>query len=112
MGHKYGAKKKEIDGIIFDSQAEARRYCELMLLKRAGEIKNLVLQPEYLLQESFKYNGKTEKAIKYKADFAYIDKTDKSIVEDVKGVKTEAYKIKRKLFLKLYGKYFDFREVS
>lgn len=110
---KYGNKKTVIDNIVFDSKRESERYKELKLLERVGEICNLELQPEFLLQKSFKLNGKTERSITYKADFKYMDsKTCEFFVEDVKGVKTEVYKIKRKMFLRLYGSYYNFREVS
>ena len=99
--HKYNAKKIVIDGIEFDSKKEGKRYQELKMLEKAGKIKDLKLQPKFLLQESFKYKGKTQRAIFYIADFEYI-KDGKRIVEDVKGVKTDVYKLKKKLFLKKY----------
>ena len=94
---KYGNKKVLIDGIKFDSMAEGRRYKELKLLQRAEIIKELELQPKFLLQESFKKNGKTYKKIEYIADFQYIE-NGKVVVEDVKGKETEVFKIKHKLF--------------
>lgn len=109
---KYKAKKVIVDGITFDSKKEARRYQELKLLERAGVIKGLVLQPCFLLQEKFKYKDKTERKIKYIADFKYLDtKTGKVVVEDVKGYKTDVYKLKRKLFLKKYGEAYEFTEI-
>lgn len=109
---KYGNRKTVIDGIKFDSKAEAERYKELKILEKAGLIKKLILQPEFLLQDKFKYNGKTERAVKYIADFKYFDVAKGvCVVEDVKGVETEAFKIKRKLFLKLYGDNYDFEIV-
>lgn len=108
---KYKAKKVVVDGITFDSKKEAGRYQELKLLERAGVIKGLVLQPRFLLQDKFKYKGKTERKIEYIADFKYLDtKTGKIVVEDVKGYPTETYKLKRKLFLKQYGDKFEFIE--
>jgi len=80
---------------------ERRRYHELKLLQRAGKISNLKLQPEFELQESFKHNGKTIRAIKYVADFMY-KQGDRVIVEDTKGFKTDVYKLKLKLFYKKY----------
>jgi hypothetical protein len=98
---KYHSKKTQIDGIVFDSRKEANRYAELKLLQRCGAIRDLKLQPTYLLQEGFKKNGKTYRKIEYKADFEYFDiRQGKVIVEDVKGVKTEVYKLKKKLFEK------------
>ena len=96
--NKYSAMKCEIDGVVFDSRREARRYQELKLLLRAGEIQDLELQPEYVLQPKYKKNGRTVRAIKYKADFRYYDNNRKTwIVEDVKGHKTKVYRIKKKL---------------
>lgn len=110
--NKYNAKKIKIDGHTFDSKREAQRYCELKLFAKAGEIRNLVLQPRFLLQEEFfdKHEIKHKK-IEYVADFLYIDKNDKAIVEDVKGVLTDVYKIKKKLFLKIYDDQYEFREI-
>ncbi len=108
---KYKAKKAIVDGITFDSKKEAGRYQELKLLERAGAVKGLVLQPRFLLQDKFKYKGKTERKIEYIADFEYMDtKTGKVVIEDVKGYKTDVYKLKRKLFLKQYGDKFEFIE--
>ena len=94
---KYGNKKVQIDRYVFDSQLEGRRYRELALLERVGEIKNLRLQVPFLLQESFKKNGKTYRKIEYIADFVYEEK-GQTIVEDTKGMKTDVFKIKQKLF--------------
>lgn len=108
---KYKAKKVVVDGITFDSKKEARRYQELKLLEKAGVIKGLVLQPCFLLQDKFKYKDKTERKIKYIADFQYYVVKDKRwVIEDVKGYKTDVYKLKRKLFLKRYGDKFEFIE--
>jgi len=100
--NKYGNKKTEIDGIKFDSKAEANRYLELSMLVKYKKIKDLVLQPAFELQPSFKKDGRTIRAIKYYADFAYYDMgLDEYIVEDVKAsltFKTEVYKIKKKMF--------------
>lgn len=71
MESKYKNQKTQIDMYVFDSAAEARRYKELKLLERAGEISNLELQPRFLLQDSFKKNGKTYRKIEYIADFKY-----------------------------------------
>jgi hypothetical protein len=97
--HKYGAKKTVVDGITFDSKAEANRYCELKLLKNAGEVKDFTLQPKFELQPKFKgKDGKTVRAIHYIADF-YITWKDGSVtVEDVKGCETKEFSIKKKMF--------------
>lgn len=107
---KYNARKTIVDGIKFDSKKEAGRYKELKLLEKAGEIKNLQLQPKFTLQESFKHQGKIERKITYIADFMYEEKNGEIVVEDTKGYRTDVYKIKRKMFLKIYGDKFKFIE--
>lgn len=96
--NKYYNQETVIDGIRFDSKKEAQRYVELKLLQRAGEITNLRLQPKFLLQLDFEKHGKKYRKIEYIADFSYIQKNGHAVVEDVKGLQTEVFKIKRKLF--------------
>lgn len=107
---KYHAEKTTIDGIKFDSRFEAEHYASLKLLEKAGVISDLKLQPRYLLQEGFTYQGHRERKIEYVADFEYIRDGHK-IAEDCKGVKTPVYQLKRKLFLYKYGDGIEFREV-
>ena len=95
--NKYRNKKVIVDDYIFDSIQESRRYKELKLLERAGTITDLELQPRFLLQDSYKKNGRTFRKIEYIADYKYEEK-GKVIVEDVKGMETKEFKIKRKLF--------------
>lgn len=106
---KYGNKKTIVDGIKFDSQKEANRYLVLKDMLMHDEIEDLQLQPKFLLQESYKHKGVTIRKIYYIADFSY-KQEGKLVVEDVKGKKTDVYKLKRKLFLYRY-KDIDFREV-
>lgn len=95
---KYNAKKTEVDGIVFDSKAEARRYGELKLLEQNGYIRDLVLQPTFVLT----VNG--TKLGEYRADFAYYDnEAYRDVVEDVKGVKTPIYRWKKRHMLAQYG---------
>lgn len=96
---KYQNKKTFLDGITFDSKKEAARYLELKILERAGKIKRLELQPEFILQPAFTKGGKRYRKIIYKSDFSYFD-VEKGvyIVEDVKGFKTDVYNLKKKLF--------------
>lgn len=106
MQVKYHNKKTVYDGIKFDSKKEATRYCELKQLERAGIIKDLRLQPRYILQEKYEINGRKERAITYIADFEYYDnEKQKIVVEDVKSpaTKTQVYRIKKKLFEKRYN---------
>ena len=99
--NKYRNKKVIVDEKEFDSKREGNRYKELKLLERAGEIKDLELQPRFLLQDSFKKNGRTFRKIEYVADFQYIE-NGKTIVEDVKGLQTDVFKLKHKIFEKVY----------
>lgn len=94
---KYGNVPTIVDGIRFDSKAEARRYQELKLLERAGEIFNLVCQPRYVL-------GSGKRPPVYVADFAYHE-SGQQVAEDVKGGKatqTAIFKLKAKLFREKY----------
>ena len=116
---KYHSKKTSVDGIIFDSKKEAKRYRELKLLEQAGEIANLqrqvkytLIEPQYIpTGEIYKRGSKkgqpkmelAERECAYYADFVYTDKTGNTVVEDTKGMKTQDYKIKRKLMLYKHG---------
>ncbi len=93
---KYGNKKTIIDGIKFDSKREAQRYGTLQLMLKAGLISNLRLQVPYQIT----VNGM--KVCKYVADFVYEDK-GVEIVEDVKGMKTPIYNLKKKLMKAVFG---------
>lgn len=101
--NKYRNKTDYRGKIRFDSQKEAARYDELILLLKTGKIRFLKLQPEFTLQEAFiTPDGEKSQAIKYRADFSYeIRANDKweFVVEDVKGVKTQLYLMKRKMML-------------
>lgn len=97
--NKYHSTPCEVDGIRFDSQKEARRYSELKLLECAGEIKNLVVHPVYLLQGGFKHHGKYVRPITYEVDFGYTE-NGSHVVEDVKSeaTKTALFRVKQKMF--------------
>ena len=97
---KYRAQPTTIDGIRFASKAEGRRYCELVLLQKAGRISELKLQPRYPLNSE---GG--GKIATYVADFEYVDSFDgKVATEDVKGVVTATFRLKQKLFEAQYGR--------
>lgn len=113
-------KARTSDGLVHDSRKEARRWNELCLLERAGEIQDLKRQVKYVLipkqvetyerisPRTGKYlkNGirTLEQECSYIADFVYIDsKTGETIVEDSKGLRTKEYRIKRKLMLWVHG---------
>ena len=113
--NKYGAEKVVVDGIRFDSKSEAKRYLDLSLLVKAGEITDLRRQVSYLLIPAQKEPdtvgpkggrkpGKViEKECSYVADFVYKDREGNEIVEDTKGFRTKEYIIKRKLMLWIHG---------
>lgn len=117
--NKYNAKKVSVDGIEFDSKKEARRYQELLLLQKAGEIYMLERQKVYELLPAQRepdtvgkrggvIKGKLlERAVEYVADFVYTDKNGKTVVEDVKGFREggayAVFVLKRKLMLYRYG---------
>lgn len=104
LKNKYKNSKVVIDGIRFDSKKEARRYIELKMLERSGEISDLKRQVKYNLIPTQKQGKKTiERACDYYADFVYMRRDGCVIVEDTKGVKTPEYIIKRKLMLYVYG---------
>lgn len=101
---KYNAIKTVVDGVMFDSKREAQRYGELKLLEKAGEISRLHLQPVFVLGVTPRdAPGKTILVGKYRADFAYTTKNGDVVVEDVKGVKTAVYCLKKRLVEALYG---------
>lgn len=115
-GSKYHAKKVEIDGIVFDSKKEGRRYSELKALQEAGAIKDLKRQVKFILipaqrepdtvgKRGGKIKGKLlERECSYVADFCYyVAETGEYVVEDTKGFRTTEYKIKRKLMLYIHG---------
>ena len=106
---KYHSRKVELDGNTFDSQKEAGRYAELKLLLRAGEILKIELQPEFVLQEGFRHNGKWHRPIAYRADFRITYPDGRQVVIDTKGFKTPEYRLKLKLLLKRYPE-IEFRE--
>lgn len=105
---KYHNVKTVVDGIIFDSKKEARRYSDLKLLQRAGEVITFLRQPEFVIIDKHrnKWTGKMERENKYRGDFAVKYKgMDHWVVEDVKGgdaTKTKDFLLKRKLFIIRY----------
>ena len=97
---KYHNTKVIYDGIKFDSKKERARFITLKQLEKMGIIESLELQKKFLLQEGYtNAKGKKIRPIYYIADFYYYDYIDnKWVVEDVKGVRTDVYKLKKKLF--------------
>jgi hypothetical protein len=105
MPSKYRAVRTTVDGVTFASRAEANRWQELRLLERAGHIADLEYQPRYPLR----VNGIV--VATYVADSRYRDVLrDRLVVEDVKGVRTPVYRLKKKLMRACHG--IDITEVS
>lgn len=112
-GSKYGSKKIKHGDMVFDSKKEFRRWQELKLLEEAGEIENLQRQVKYVLIPTQRepdrigkrggiIRGKVlEREVAYFADFVY-EENGELVIEDVKGVRTPEYIIKRKMLLYLY----------
>jgi len=101
---KYAAVPTVVDGVRFASKAESKRHAELQALERAKVIEKLELQPRYPIN----VNG--QQVCVYIGDFRYVE-NGKSVVEDVKGVRTETYRLKRKLLLATYPG-IDHREIG
>ena len=111
---KYHNLKTEVNGIVFDSKREAERYRQLLLMIKVGLIKDLKRQVKYCLIPTIEGEGRKvrQRAVYYIADFTYYEKDGdrwSRVVEDVKGVKTDVYKLKKKLMLWRYG--IEIREV-
>ena len=90
--HKYNAKKTERDGFNFDSQKEARRYDQLLLLKESGDVLFFMMQCPFHLPGN----------VKYRVDFLVFWSDGNVSVEDVKGFRTPQYKMKKKMVESLY----------
>jgi len=106
--HKYGAQSVTVDGHRFDSKAEAKRYGELKMLERAGEVWNLKVHPRFDLHARFMPNSDNahKHVVKigvYEADFQYEADEGQLLIEDVKGVPTPLYRWKKKHFEAEYG---------
>lgn len=111
---KYGAKKVEYNGMVFDSKRECRRYQELEILQIIGEISELRTQVKFVLIPAQREPDKVgkrggiikgnliEREVSYIADFVYVE-NDKTVVEDAKGMRTPEYILKRKMMLYFYG---------
>jgi hypothetical protein len=94
--HKYGAVATVVDGVKFASKKEAKRYAELKIMEQAGDISDLELQPRYPLTVDGVKVGE------YRADFRY-RRDGVTVVEDVKGVRTAIYRMKKKMVEAIYG---------
>jgi len=95
--YKYKNTPTLLDGVVFASKLEARRYGELRLLEWAGQISNLKTQVPFQLV----VNGQL--VATYTADFTYTDSQGKQHIEDAKGMLTPVYRLKKKLMRACYG---------
>lgn len=98
---KYNAKGEHIDGHWFASQAEGVRYRQLLRMAEQGQIERIELQPSFPLSINNRHIST------YRADFRYavLDPTGriiKVVIEDVKGMVTDVYLMKKKLVEALY----------
>lgn len=100
---KFHAQKTTVDGITFDSRKEADRYLVLKGMEEDGTIENLRRQVRYELIPSFDVDGRHYRSVCYVADFVYVEDGEE-VVEDVKGMRTDVYRLKSKLFARRYGK--------
>ena len=107
--NKYGARKTG----AYDSRKEARRAADLRVMERAGLIRNLREQVKFELIPSQYREGPpdpkgrptrelVERSVSYIADFVY-ERDGATVVEDVKGKRTDVYILKRKLMFYRYG---------
>lgn len=112
--NKYRAVKETVNGVVCDSMAEARRYRDLLALERCGEIRNLSVHPRFPLVvsrpkplDATMRDGDARLVCTYEADFTYLDREGRLVVEDVKGMRTgpawSHFRTKAKLFAALHG---------
>lgn len=97
---KYNARKVRVDGIAFDSQVEANYYCRLKLLLRAGKIDGFCRQARFVVTEG----RDDEKGTEYVTDFIVFYPDGKYRIVDVKGVKTDVFRLKVKCMREKYPK--------
>ena len=116
-GNKYHNSAVIVDGISFQSRKEARRWCELKIMDRAGMIHGLTRQKKFVLipaqrepdtvgKRGGRKKGKLiERECAYYSDFAYYDKDGNEVVEDVKSpaTRTKDYILKRKMMMYVHG---------
>jgi hypothetical protein len=99
---KYSNIPTEVDGISFDSRAEARYYLVLKTRMQAGQIADLRRQVTYELAPSVVIGGRKRPPLRYVADFVWSE-GGKEVVADVKGAVPEAYRIKRHLMKSVHN---------
>ena len=97
---KYANIKTVYNNIKFDSKLECQFFITLLQAKKENKIKDFDLQPKFILQDKFEKHGKKYRAITYTADFRIYTNDGKCHIVDCKGVETNEFKIKKKLFIK------------
>lgn len=104
---KYRNTPRQVGDEKYRSKREMERHQILLLLQKAGRISQLRREVPYVLAPAVKIAGKTKPALRYYADFVYLEHVTpgfvKTIVEDAKGVRTEVYRIKRHLMASVHG---------
>lgn len=101
--NKYRNQKVQVDGIMFDSKAEAKHYGLLIMAREAGHLK-FERQVPFVFEVTYRANEReVKKKMRYVADFVVKWKGGRVEVQDVKGVRTKEYKQKKKLMSALYG---------
>lgn len=98
---KFNAVKVEYDGRKFDSKLECNIY--KVLKERLTPNYKIGFQPSFVLQEKFEFDGHIIRPITYKADFVIYKDIEAKAVIDAKGMETNEFKIKRKIFIRKYG---------
>lgn len=108
QGSKYRNIRADFNGRTYDSRKEMRRSAELLFLQNVGVIENLEYQVRFVLLDGYVNNkGEKIRPVCYIADFVYMDKErGRMVVEDTKGMRTEVYKIKKKMFEQRYPEYY------
>lgn len=110
MKAKYRNVPVTWNGERFDSKAELARFLALQTMQKAGRIRDLTRQVAFVLAPAVKIQGKTKRALTYRADFSYIDVASGArVVEDKKGAITQVYVIKRHLMKSVHN--IEIREV-
>jgi hypothetical protein len=101
---KYRARPTVVNGIRFHSAREAARYLDLKLREKAGEIKELELQPKFPIYVCRRQNGELHKVCDLILDFRYREgPCGLLVVEDCKGMRLPIYKLKKRMFEAQYG---------
>lgn len=90
--HKFKAKPTTVDDHKFASKKEAKRYTELKQLKEAGEVLFFLLQTRIDLPGG----------VIYRCDFVVFWANGEVTFEDVKGLRTDLYIVKKKIVEDLY----------